>query len=137
MSKLPKDVVCRWCKGAGYFPNKLTMVGSASKVRKDCDVCKGKGSFPPFTEEDKNRFKTACLHTWGAIADDVMALAPRMSLAAKVEVTLDADYMDMYGVPGGMANDFEKRKALTERNKQIRYSGPVAERWAREALKYA
>ena len=128
-----KMLTCGWCKGAGYFPNKLTMVGSLSKVKKDCNVCNGKGSFPVFSDEDKSLFRMACIATWDAIGPDIIELTGkrRMPVSHMVEAVLDADYMDMYGTPHKFGHsspeDLEARKVMINRMKQIRYSGKIAE----------
>ena len=126
----PKMRKCNHCAGYGYFPNPGTLVGSGMKERKNCNQCDGKGAFPDFTEEDKKAFMQACNNTFNAIADDCAQLG-RLTKAISVEVTLDADRMDMFGVPYRLKD--EEREKHIQRMRQIRYS-EVAEKWCKEAL---
>jgi DnaJ-class molecular chaperone len=126
--------ICDFCKGAGYFPNNLTIVGSAMKERKDCEDCEGKGNYPEFTKEEKQQFVQACGRTWDAIGADVEASVDpgeRITKAARIEVTLDADRMDMYGTPYNLKGD--ERKNFVKRMRQIRYSN-LANRLCGKAL---
>lgn len=133
--------VCDWCKGAGHFPNKHTMVGSGMKKRTPCSHCQGKGEFPEFSYTDKLNFMSACNATWQAIGADCENLEGmdgkkhRMTKAEVVEVTLDADYMDMYGTgyDTPFSQEARDKNPLIVRNRQIRYSN-VAKKWCREAI---
>jgi DnaJ-class molecular chaperone len=134
---IPKGMLrCDWCKGAGHFPNKYTLIGSGVKKKHNCSHCDGKGYFPPFTDQDKQDFKAACYATWSAIGGDAerctIEAGAKLTNAAVVEMTLDADYMDMYGMPYGLKD--KELEAHKMRIRQIRYSGRLATKLCKEAL---
>lgn len=124
---------CDFCKGPGYFPNILTMIGSGLKKRKDCHVCEGKGEYPDFNEDDKKEFMASCQRTYQAIGDDLESSmeGQRLTKAIIVECVLDADRIQMYGAPYNIRG--EERKGYLIRMDQINHSN-IAEKLCRKAV---